>query len=130
VDEQYVPYIMPQENGNKCDVRWAALTDRNGVGLLAVGMPLLNVSALHYTSDDLTRAKHTNELKRRDDITFNLDYAMLGLGGDDSWTPMTVHPPYRVMPQPYRFRLRLRLIDCKESGPESVSKLSVPVVQN
>src|SRR5262249_44857067 len=47
VQEQFVPYIMPQENGNKTDVRWAAVTDARGVGLLAVGMPLLNVSAHH-----------------------------------------------------------------------------------
>jgi beta-galactosidase/beta-glucuronidase len=38
VDEQYVPYIMPQENGNKTDVRWLALTNEAGLGLLAVGL--------------------------------------------------------------------------------------------
>ena len=48
VQEQFVPYIMPQENGNKTEVRWAAVTDARGMGLLAVGMPLLNVSAHHY----------------------------------------------------------------------------------
>ena len=37
VDEQYVPYIFPQENGNKTDVRWAALTAKDGSGLLVVG---------------------------------------------------------------------------------------------
>ena len=78
VDEQYVPYIVPEENGNKTDVRWVALTNDAGVGLLAVGAP--EVSAHHYTTQDLTDATHTYELQRRDDITLNLDYGQSGLG--------------------------------------------------
>jgi len=84
VDDQYVAYVVPQENGNKTDVRWVALTDmdRDGVGLLVVGMDLFNVSAHHFTTEDLTRATHVHELKRRDDITLNLDYAQSGLGNE------------------------------------------------
>ena len=50
VDEQYTPYIFPQENGNKSDVRWVALTDRSGSGLLVVGAPVLNCQrpSLHH----------------------------------------------------------------------------------
>ncbi|MCK5118859.1 MAG: DUF4981 domain-containing protein, partial [Candidatus Latescibacteria bacterium] len=80
VEDQYVPYIVPQENGNKTDVRWASLTDADGAGLLIVGLPLLNVSAHHFTAEDLTEARHTYELKRRDAITLNLDYTQSGLG--------------------------------------------------
>lgn len=82
VQEQYVPYIMPQENGNKSDVRWAAVTDARGMGLLAVGMPLLNVSAHHYTTEDLTRAQHTFDLTRRNETILNLDHAQGGLGSN------------------------------------------------
>jgi hypothetical protein len=71
VDDQYVPYITPQENGNKADVRWVALTDEEGVGLLAVGMPLLNASAHHFTTEDLAQATHTYELARREDICWS-----------------------------------------------------------
>jgi beta-galactosidase len=53
VDEQYVPYIVPQENGNKTDVRWLALANEQGVGLLAAGSEPLEFSAAHYTADDL-----------------------------------------------------------------------------
>ncbi|MEM2028669.1 MAG: glycoside hydrolase family 2 TIM barrel-domain containing protein, partial [Candidatus Bathyarchaeia archaeon] len=81
VDEQYVPYIKPQENGNKTDVRWVALTNALGFGLLAVGLQLMEISAHHYTAEDFERAKHTHKLKRREDITLNLDYMQSGLGG-------------------------------------------------
>ncbi len=106
VDEQYVPYIVPQENGNKTDVRWVALTDRDGVGLLAVGMPLLEVSAHHFTPEDLTDARHTYELKRRDHIVLNLDYKQSGLGGA-SCGPGTL-PQYLIEPRPVQYCLRLR----------------------
>ena len=53
--DQHHPYIRPQENGNKSDVRWVALTNGDGVGLLAVGMPLLDVSALPVSQRGLRR---------------------------------------------------------------------------
>jgi len=52
VTDLYYPYIRPQENGNRTDVRWVALTNDDGTGLLAVGRPLLNFSAHHFTIDD------------------------------------------------------------------------------
>jgi len=106
VDEQYVPYIMPQENGNKTDVRWVSLTDSSGLGLLAVGMPVMEVSAHHFTAEDLTEAKYTYELKRREDITLNLDYRQSGLGGG-SCGPDTL-PKYLVKLGHIRFSVRLR----------------------
>ena len=57
VTEQYFPYISPQETGNKTDVRWAAFTDAAGRGLLVVGQPLLSLSALPFTVEDLTQEK-------------------------------------------------------------------------
>ena len=83
VDEQFYPYIMPQETGNKTEVRWAALTDDSGVGLLAVGVPgdakpCMNTSVFHYDLANLCAAKHTPDLKRRDHVTFNLDAAQSG----------------------------------------------------
>lgn len=116
VDEQYVPYIMPQENGNKTDVRWVSLTNSSGLGLLAVGMPLMEASAHHYTTEDLTRAKHTYELKRREEITLNLDYKQLGLGGG-SCGPDTL-PKYLVKPEHVRFSIRLKPLSPSESAME------------
>ena len=106
VDDQYVPYIMPQENGNKTDVRWAALTDEGGRGLMAIGMPLMEVGALHFTDRDLEDAKHAHELKRRDEITLSLDHKQTGLGGG-SCGPDTL-PKYVVKAERTRFAVRLR----------------------
>jgi len=123
VDDQYVPYIMPQENGNKTDVRWVSLTDEKGIGLLAIGMPYLEVSAHHFTTDDLTKAKHTFELKRREDITLNLDYKQSGLGGA-SCGPDTL-PKYLIKPEPTHFSIRIRPLSSKESA----MRLSKQVIQ-
>jgi len=109
VEQQIHQYVRPQENGNKTDVRWVALTDQSGVGLMVVGMPLLYVSAWPYTMDDLEKAKHINELPRRDTITLNLDYKQMGVGGDDGWTPNArPHPEYRLPAKKYSYRFRLR----------------------
>lgn len=63
VAEQWTPYIRPQENGNKTDVRWAALTGRDGVGLLVSGEPLLEVNASHFTPEDLSNGvRHDYQL--------------------------------------------------------------------
>ena len=105
VDDQYVAYIMPQENGNKTDVRWAAISN-GSVGLIAVGEPLLEVSVSHYTAADLFQALHTNELKRRDETILHLDVRQSGLGGN-SCGPGTLDQ-YLVMPADYHFTIMLR----------------------
>jgi len=106
VDEQYVPYIMPQENGNKTDVRWAALRDEAGAGLLAVAAEPMEASALHFTAEELARARHTVELNRREDVTFNLDYRQSGVG-NGSCGPATL-PKYTIPPGRFHFSVRLR----------------------
>jgi beta-galactosidase len=85
VDDQFVDYSKPQENGNKTDVRWVALTNDTGVGLLVVGMPLLSVSAHHYTTEELEQASHSYKLARQSYVVLNLDYKQMGVGGDNSW---------------------------------------------
>jgi beta-galactosidase len=120
VDEQYVAYIKPQEYGNKAEVRWAALTDEDGVGLLAVGMPLLNVSAHHFTAHDLASARHTHELQRRAEIILNLDHAQSGLGSESCGPG--VLPAYRLERQAYRYRFRLRPLAGHGDSPIGLSK--------
>jgi len=103
VTEQYVPYIMPQEHGNKTDVRWAALTDEKGAGLLVSAAEPIEVSALHFTADDLTKAQHTCDLEARGDVTLNLDCINSGLG-NGSCGPATL-PQYVVNPGRFRFEV-------------------------
>ncbi|MFQ6130446.1 MAG: glycoside hydrolase family 2 TIM barrel-domain containing protein [Armatimonadota bacterium] len=107
VDEQFVDYSVPQENGNKTDVRWVALANDAGVGLLAVGMPLLHFGAHHFTTEDLEQAQHSYEMTRRDFVTLNLDYQQTGVGGVNSWGARP-DPDVTLWPQPYRFVFRLR----------------------
>ena len=106
VTGQYVPYIMPQEHGNKTDVRWLLLTDNAGAGLLFVAAGLMECSASHFTADDLYRAYHTNELTPRKEVIVNLDYRQRGLG-TGSCGPDTL-PQYRLQPGVYRFNYRIR----------------------
>jgi beta-galactosidase/beta-glucuronidase len=106
VYEQYVPYIMPQENGNKTDVRWSAVTNKTGVGLLAIGSPLMETGVSHFTANDLYNAFHTNELTRRDETYWTLDMMQCGLGGA-SCGPMTL-PQYLIEPGVYKFSVLFR----------------------
>lgn len=124
VQEQFVPYIMPQENGNKSDVRWASLTDLRGLGVLIVGMPLMNVSAQYYTTQDLTRARHTYELKRRSEVTLNLDHALGGLGSN-SCGPGPL-PQYQLQPQETTFRIRLRPFCSEVSSAVQLYRQALP----
>ncbi|EJF31778.1 MULTISPECIES: beta-galactosidase subunit alpha [Enterobacteriaceae] len=84
VDDMFVNYPFPQNNGNRQHVRWASLTDRHGSGLLVVPRQPINLSAWHYTAENLHAAQHCNALQRSDDITLNLDVQLLGLGSN-SW---------------------------------------------
>jgi beta-galactosidase len=107
VDAQWTEYSKPQENGNKVDARWVALTNRAGVGLLAVGMPHLSAAARHYTHEDIWNARHTYELTRRPETILNLDFRQMGVGGDDSWGALA-HEPYQLPAKAYSYRFRLR----------------------
>ncbi len=120
VDAQYVPYIVPEENGNKTDVRWVVVSNDEGVGLLVVGSPTLEFSAHHYTMENLTTATHTYELTHRDDITLNLDAAQSGLGSA-SCGPGRLEE-YQVKPTEIRYRIRLRPFSSK--GPSAGSPSS------
>jgi len=109
VAKEWVEYSRPQENGNKTDVRWVALTNDQGVGILAIGDPLLSVRATHAAKDDVEQAAYTFELPARREIFLNLDLKQMGVGGIDSWSPRAwPMEAYRIPgDQPFRYRYRL-----------------------
>ena len=84
VEEFIHDYVKPQENANRTDVRFFALHDDNGEGLLITdeGGTLLSFSVWPYTQDDLANAAHIHELPRREYLTVNIDYRQKGVGGD------------------------------------------------
>lgn len=113
-DQFYAGYVKQGETGNKEDVRWIAVTDASGRGLLAVGSPRLSANALPYTTEDLfvstqLENAYPYQLPRRDTTTLNLDWHQRGLGGDNSWGALP-HPEYQILPirtLSYRYRLHV-----------------------
>jgi beta-galactosidase len=108
VTAQYVPYVMPQEHGQKTDVRWLALTDKQGAGLHVDGAPMIEFSASHFTAADLFAARHTYELTPRSEVYLNLDAAQRGLG-TASCGPDTL-PQYCLLADEYTFAYQLRIV--------------------
>jgi beta-galactosidase len=121
VADQYWPYIRPQENGNKEDVRWLAITSKEGSGLLFRGAPLISVSAHHnimedFESPDRTDGRHregvkpvrrhTTDVKARDLTSVNIDYKQMGVGGDNSWGA-PVHEEYRLTERAYTYSFKM-----------------------
>jgi beta-galactosidase len=109
VAQEWVEYARPQENGNKTDVRWVELTNAQGYGFKAEGLPLLNVTAHHVSAEDIEQAAYSFELPARPEVYLNLDMAQMGAGGIDSWTllayPMEAYRIAGDRPHQYRFRL-------------------------
>jgi beta-galactosidase len=121
---QYHPYVRPQEFGNKTDVRWVALTNREGIGLLAMGVPLIYATATQMPREVYDGArdasqKHTTDMRAQDFVALNLDWKQMGVGGDTSWGAPT-HPEYTLPSQPYAYRFRLRPFSMKDASPAAI----------
>ena len=111
-------YVRPQENGNRTEVRWVVMTNKEGIGLFVsdMGDTLLNASAWPYTQEDLEKADHINKLPRRENITFNIDYKQRGVGGEnfgfnlkDRWELTDIHDEFKIHKKKwhtYSFRIR------------------------
>ncbi|MCG8702231.1 MAG: DUF4981 domain-containing protein, partial [Bacteroidales bacterium] len=90
VEEQYVDYSRPQENGYKTDVRWLKLFNDDAHGLMFNGDPLFCFGASHYTKDQMEQADYTYEMEPSENIYLNIDLIQMGVGGNNSWgaTPL------------------------------------------
>ncbi len=99
-------YVHPQDNGNRCDVRWLRLS--NGEKTLRVdGCQPLCIRAWDYGEADLEEAKHPHEINRRCFVNLNIDENIHGVGGADTWGKRTL-PPYTLdgnQPRHYSFIL-------------------------
>ena len=134
---QYFPYIRPQENGNKTEVRWMSINNKDGQGLQFIGLPQLSVSAHHQIMEDFESPgrtdgtikdyrnmvrRHTNDVKPRDLTSINIDYKQMGVGGDDSWGAWT-HDEYRLREKAYEYSFRICPLKPGEK-PVEKSKIS------
>ena len=80
VEQLQTPYVFPQENGNRSAVRWVTLTGPDGPGLRIAGDPVVEFAARRWSSEDLDRARHTDDLAPGDRLFVNVDAAQHGLG--------------------------------------------------
>jgi beta-galactosidase len=99
------PYVYPQENGNRADVRWAAITDDRGRGLRVRGEPTIDLTVRPWTSEQLDEAHHPVDLVRGDRLWINLDRAQQGIGSASCGPG--VLPAYRLDPAPVAFSVLL-----------------------
>ncbi|MEU6388468.1 glycoside hydrolase family 2 TIM barrel-domain containing protein [Streptomyces sp. NPDC046939] len=123
VRDQWTPYLRPQENGNKTDVRWAALTDRRGRGLLVWGDGLLELNASHFTPEDLSvGARHDYQLTPRDEVVLRVNHRQMGVGGDNSWGAHT-HDAYKLFAdRDYAYTYRLRPLTDVTEAPRAARR--------
>ncbi len=111
------PYVMPQENANRTDVRWMHLSNQKQ-GLLIVADSLLSMSAWPYTEAALSNAKHTNQLVNGKYITLNIDLIQMGVGGNDTWSDVSAPlDQYQIPAKRYAYSFYIL--------PQTVGKQSI-----
>ncbi|MDA3927654.1 MAG: DUF4981 domain-containing protein [Prolixibacteraceae bacterium] len=130
VAEQYVPHIRPQENGHKTDVRWLALSNNNGNGLLVVADSLIEFNVLNNPVEDFDAGPdknknlmHHNDIKPKAWVELHIDYKMIGVSGDDSWGAWP-HEPYLIRPSNVGHRYCYTLVPFNSNGEmQTMAKL-------
>ncbi|TCR15250.1 glycoside hydrolase family 2 TIM barrel-domain containing protein [Streptomyces sp. BK205] len=80
VDELQTPYVRPQDNGNRADVRWAEIVDGTGAGLRVEGAELFNLAARRWTDRQLAEARHQTDLTAGPTVHLHTDHVVQGLG--------------------------------------------------
>ena len=85
-----VDYVAPQDNSNRCDVRWFTFSNQHKEGIAITGLQPLCFRAWSYTEDDLEKVIHGYQLPNRDFINLNIDLNIHGVGGNDAWGARTL----------------------------------------
>lgn len=119
VDQMFQNYPFPQNNGNRQHVRWFAMTDRHGTGLLVKPQQPINFSAWYYTRQNLHQAQHTNELQESGYITLNIDHQVTGLGSN-SWGS-EVLDSYRTYLTNFRYGFTLMPLQTGNSHAQTLA---------
>lgn len=113
-EQQYFPYIRPQENGTKSDIRYWNQTDNNGFGLRINSNKLFSASALHYAINDLDDGaekdqRHSPDIPKSKYTNLCIDGAQMGLGGTNSWGAWPLEK-YRLHYQDREFNFSLSVV--------------------
>lgn len=116
VEEQWIDYSRPQENGYKTNVRWVDFRNKAGLGLRFSGDPLIGVGAAHHTKDEILRSRYSFQLVKHPEVFVNIDYAQVGVGGTNSWSKGGLAlEEYRIKNEPVVFRYRIQPVDHEQS---------------
>lgn len=142
VSDHYVPYMRPQENGYKPDVRWLDLSDGMSTGIFILADDLISFGVHHnrqedfippakiaITSEDGPGARkntervniHVNDIRPRDLVSLDIDYGQMGVGGDDSWGKRTLQK-YSLNKKEYSYGFRLRPYTPDKQRDELISR--------
>lgn len=106
VTGQYFPYVRPQETGNKEGVRWLALTEADGAGVVAVAeAEPIAAQALHFTPADFDAQDNAVGLTPRPEVVLSLDAKHSGLGNSSCGPGVLTR--YAVLPQAYELHVTL-----------------------
>jgi beta-galactosidase len=122
VDEFFFPYVRPQECGNLTDVRFMALKDNIGNGILIMGYQPLSMSAINIVADDLNwspQTRHACDVRKSGFITLHIDYAQMGVGGDNSWGA-PVHTEYTIPAKEYSYKFCIKPFMLKEGAVDKI----------
>jgi beta-galactosidase len=124
INEFMENYVVPQENGNRTDVRWMYLSNPiSKNGLLIVADSLLSMSAWPYTEENIQNAKHTNKLKDAGFITLNIDLIQMGVGGNDSWSEVAAPlEKYQIPAKNYQYSFYIVPFNAKNKQPGERAK--------
>lgn len=90
LEDFITPYVVPQDNANRCDVRWFSINNASGKKMTISGLQPLCFRIWPYSEEDIEQAQHNYQLPRRDYININIDLNIIGVGGNDSWGARTL----------------------------------------
>ncbi len=112
-------YIRPQENGNRSDLRWATLTNENGIGLKISGSPSFDFSVHHQPMSDFDPGfekaqRHYTDIVKQDLVSVNVDFKQTGVAGDNSWGAHA-WGKYQLKAKDYNYSFILTPIDTAPS---------------
>lgn len=114
VKDQAYPYIRPQETGNKTDVRWLSLKNKEGKGIKVEGAQPLSVSATNYKIEDLDpgmtkKQQHWSDVLPRHEVILNVDLFQRGVAGLNSWGAKPLDP-YRFHGKEYNYSYTISVV--------------------
>lgn len=112
LDDFVVNYPAPQENGNRCDVRWMAFSDGK-LNLRIEGLQPLCFRAWPWLEEDIEKAGHPFELPDRDFINVNIDLNIHGVGCNDGWGAQTLEKYTIDANNPYSYGF---ILSCEEES--------------